>query len=276
MNSSAFFPAWKARSVLSLAVMGCAFFGPDMAWAQSDSSNTIYNRIHDYSLNHKVMRWIYGGIFVEPKNGPEAPPSAPQTERVDPFEKDKGKIVRHIEIHTLDPFGYSVDDTAQAPVNGLQRWGNRLHRKTRQRVVRNLLLVKPLQPLDPLQVTESERVIRASPFVTEARITVEPVQGAKDSVDLVILVHDKWSIDVDGEGDLSSGSVSVRERNFLGWGQAVEQQVGVVLGQPQLLLSGSHQVYNIRNSYISSNAHYSLGPDGNDIGISLQRPFYSP
>ena len=246
------------------------------ALAQTDSSSTIYQDIHKYSTKHKVTRWIYSGIFVEPKDAEEPPPSAPKTVRVDPFLKYKGKVVRHIEIRTFDPFGYSVEDTALTPVSDLQRWGNQLHRKTRERIVRNLLLVKSEKPLDPLQATESERVIRTSPFVTEARIIVLPVAGAKDSVDLLVLVHDKWSIDLDGEADLTSASGRLREKNFMGWGQAVEQRVGYVLGEPQLYLSGSHQVYNIRNSYVSSYAHYALRPDGDDLGFSFQRPFYSP
>jgi len=276
MSPAASFPAWILRSVTSVVILLFSLLGPLTVHAQADSSSTIYQDIHDYSLKHKVTRWIYSGIFVKPKSAEEPPASAPRTERVDPFLKDKGKIVRHIEIHTLDPFGYSVDDTTQAPVNGLQHLGNRLHRKTRERIARNLLLLQPLQPLDPLQATESERVLRASPFITDARIIVEPVVGAKDSVDLLVLVHDKWSIDVDGEGDLSGGSVRVRERNLLGWGQGLEQQLGTQLGEPQLYFSGSHQVYNIRSSRISSYAHYSLSPDGDDLGISLQRPFYSP
>lgn len=253
-----------------------ALFGPLRTAAQKDTASTIYKDIHDYSRKHKVMRWIYSGIFVEPKDAEEAPPSAPRTERVDPFKKYKGKVVRHIEVRTFDPFGYSVDDTAMAPVNGLQRLGDRLHRKTRPRIVQNLLLTKPLQPLDPLQVSESERVLRASPFVTDARIIVRPVKGTRDSVDLLVLVHDKWSIDVSGEADLSSASALVRERNLLGWGQRVEQRVAYVLDQPQLSFSGAHEVYNIRKSHISSHVHYSLGPDGNDLGFSFQRPFYSP
>ena len=246
------------------------------AGAQTDSTPTIYQNLHKYSLKHKVTRWIYSGIFVEPKSAEEPPPSAPRTERVDPFMKYKGRIVRHIGIRTLDPFGFSVDDTAQAPVNALQTWGNRLHRKTRPLIVRNLLLVKPYQPLDPLQVSESERVLRASPFVNDARIVVEPVENMTDSVDLLVLVHDKWSIDVSAEADLTSASARLREKNFLGWGQGVEQRVGYVLSEPKLYLSGSHEVYNIRNSHISSYAHYSLSPDGNDLGFSLQRPFFSP
>lgn len=244
--------------------------------AQTDSSTTLYQDIHKYSLKNKVTRWIYSGIFVEPKDAEEPPPSAPHTERVDPFKKYKGKVIRHIEVRTLSPFGYSVDDTTQAPVNTVQGWGNQLHRNTRPRIVRNLILVKPMQPLDPLQVSESERVLRASPFVNDARIIVQPVVDAKDSVDLLVLVHDKWSIDVSGEADLTSASARIHEKNFLGWGQSVEQSVGYVLGEPELYLSGSHEVYNIRSSHVATYAHYSLGPDGDDLGFSVQRPFFSP
>lgn len=256
-----------------MVITACCLFALQLL-AQQDSS--LYQDIHKYSLKNKVTRWIYGGIFVEPKEDDEPPPSAPRTVRVDPFRKYKGKIVRHIRVRTLDPFGYSVDDTARVPVNTLQKWGNQLHRTTRPRIVRNLLLVGPLEPLDPLQVSESERVLRASPFVNDARIIVQPVVNAKDSVDLLVLVHDKWSIDVSGEADLTSASFRIREKNFLGWGQSVEQRVGYVLGEPKVHLSGSHEVYNFRRSHISSYAHYSLSPDGDDLGFSLQRPFFTP
>ena len=259
------------RLALVLVFLGLS----TLVGAQTDST-TFYQNIHKYSLKHKVTRWIYSGIFVEPKSAEESPPSAPQTERVDPFKKYKGRIVRHIDVRTLDPFGYSVDDTAQAPVNTLQRWGDQLHRNTRPRIIRNLLLVKPMQPLDPLQVSESERVLRTSPFVNDARIVVQPVVNAKDSVDLLVLVHDKWSIDVSGEADLTSASARIREKNFMGWGQSVEQRMGYVLSEPKLYLSGSHEIYNFRKTHISSYAHYSLSPDGDDLGFSLQRPFFSP
>lgn len=244
--------------------------------AQSDSTPDLYKNIHKYSLKHKVTRWIYSGIFVEPKKEEEAPASTPRTERVDPYHKYKGKIIRHIDVRTMDPFGYSVDDTAQAPVSIVQTWGNRLHRKTRPRIVRNLLLVKPLHRLDPLEVSESERVIRASPFVTDARIIVEPVEGSRDSVDLLVFVHDKWSIDVDGEADLTSASVRIRDKNLLGWGQSIQQRVGYKLGETELYLAGSHEVYNFRKSHISTNAYYSMSPDADNLGFSIQRPFYSP
>lgn len=243
--------------------------------AQQDTA-AIYRRIHDYSGKHKLTRWIYSGIFVPPQSAPEPPASAPVTVRVDPFQRYAGKVVRRIAIRTFDPFGYSVDDTTLAPVNRVQRIGNDLHRKTRQVVVRNLLLEKPGQRLDPLKVSESERVLREQPFVNEARILVEPVAEAPDSVDLLVLVHDKWSIDASGEASLNGASGTIRERNFLGYGQSIEQGLGFALGQPKLSASGTHQVYNIGRSHISSNLSYSVAPGLNSMGASLQRPFFSP
>lgn len=266
-------PARFLRLLAAALLLGA---GAAPAHAQTDSTAGIYEDIHEFARQRKFTRWIYSGIFVEPKAAEEPPASAPRTQRVNPFLKDQGKVIRHIEVRTLDPFGFSVDDTARSPVNTLQAWGNGLHRKTRPRVVRNLLLVGPRQPLDPLRMSESERVLRASPFITDARILVRPVEGARDSVDLLVLVHDKWSIDVDGEADLSGASGRIRDRNFLGWGQSLQQRVGFEPGVPQLELSGSHEVYNVRKSRISTLAQYAVGPAGGSMGLSLQRPFYSP
>lgn len=245
------------------------------AWAQSDTA-TVYDAIHEYSKKHKFMRWIYSGIFVEPRDAPEAPVSAPKSERVDAFKRFEGKMVRRIEVRTFDPFGYSVDDTTKNPVAFIQRAGNAMHRQTRPVVVRNLLLVKPGRPLDPLEVSESERVLRTQPFVNDARIVAQPVAAAPDSLDLLVLVHDKWSIGASGSADLSSADGKLSERNFLGLGQSLEQGVGYTLGEKQPRLNGSHEVYNIGRTHISSLLAYHTGPDANGLSASLQRPFYSP
>jgi len=262
--------------MLSLAIVLLLSAWPNHAHAQADSTAQIYKDIHEYSLKNKLTRWIYSGIFVEPKAAEEPPASAPRTERVNPFLKDRGKVIRHIAVRTMDPFGFSVDDTTRLPVNTLQTWGNGLHRKTRPRLVKNLLLVESMQQLDPLRMSESERALRASPHINDARILVQPVEGERDSVDLLVLVHDKWSIDVDGEADLTSASGRIRDRNFMGWGQSLQQRVGFEPGVPQLDLSGSHEVYNVRRSRVSTLAQYAVGPEGGRLGISLQRPFYSP
>lgn len=245
------------------------------SFGQADSAK-IYQEIHNYSQRHKFTRWIYSGIFVPPKAAPEPPPTAPVTVRVDPFRQYEGKVVRQITVRSFDPFGYSVDDTSMAPVNLVQRWGNILHRTTRPIVIRNLLLAKALKPLIPLQLSESERVLRASPNVNDARIIVEPVPDAPDSVDLLVLVHDEWSLNFSGQASPNSASGSIQEKNFLGLGQSLEQGLGLTQGESRPDLWGSHQVYNMGQSHISSSVTYAKGPSANNLGISMQRPFYSP
>lgn len=250
----------------------CFLLGSQLGSAQGDSTR-IYDRIHQWSEKNKVTRWIYSGIFVPPRDEAEPAPQAPRTRRVNPFIRYEGKVVRHIAVHTFDPFGYSVDDTTRRPVSGLQAWGNSLHRSTRASVVRDLLLVRPMRPLDPLQLSESERVLRTQAYVNDARIEVRPVAGTKDSVDLVVLVHDRWSIDADAEGDLGGGSVRLRERNLMGWGQTLEQRLGVHLDRPQLDWVAQHQVPNIGRTYVSGRLDAAITADGDRLGVALDRPF---
>lgn len=254
--------------VLMLLLQGAAA-------AQTDSTK-LYNEIHDWAQKRKFTRWIYEGVFVPPRDEPEPARTAPATRRVNPFLRYKGRMVRHIEVRTFDPFGYSVDDTTQHPVNWPQRWADRLHRRTRPHIARNLLLVKEGEPLDPLKASESERLLRAQPYVNDARIEVLPVPGEKDLVDLLVLVHDRWSIVLDVEGDLSGGSVRLEERNLMGWGHLLSNRAAVQLGRPKVEWAGSHQVYNIGRSFGGSRVYGSTTTDEDAVGFSYDRPFYSP
>ncbi|HEY0976385.1 MAG TPA: hypothetical protein VGE21_02855 [Flavobacteriales bacterium] len=250
-------------------------FSAERSAAQSDSTS-LYRKIHEWSNKRKFTQWIYSGIFVPPRDEDEPPPKAPATRRVNPFIKYKGRVVRNIQVHTFDPFGFSVDDTTKRPVSGLQGWGNALHRRTRERIARNVLIVKPMRRLDPLEVSESERVLRTQPYINDARIEVKPVPGTRDSVDLVVLVHDRWSVVGDAEGDLSGGTVEFGERNLMGWGHSLQQELGVEIGRPQLAWNASHEVFNIGRSYMASRTYAAITPEQDMLGFSLNRPFYSP
>ena len=261
------------RSLCHLLVL-CVLSLSSPSWAQDDSL-AIYQKIEQYADKRKVTRWIYDAIFVTPV--PDDAPIAQEKprRRVDPNIKFKNKVIRSIDVRVFDPFGFSVDDTTTAPTNLLQKTGNRLHRRTRDRIIRNLLLVQPFDALDPLKIAESERVLRASPMVNDAALRVVRVAGSKDSVDVIVVVQDKWNIDVSGEGDLGGASATFRDRNFLGWGQELEQRVVYANGGPKLELDGHHSIYNIKRSYISSTLSYSTTADVDRLGLAFDRSFYS-
>lgn len=259
----------------------CAFFlfAPVITQAQHDETDTsaVYRKLHRYAQRYKVTRWVYEGIFVEPVEGEvEAKPVVGKKVRVDPYRKYKGKVIRRIEMTVNDPFGYSVDDTVSRPVSGIQRMGNRLHRRTRPWVLRGLLLMKVHDRLDPLELSESERLLRTSPAVNDARIAVHPVQGSKDSVDVLVYVLDKWTIDADGDISTTDAEVQLRDRNFLGYGQEIEQITRFTLGSDQPELNGRYGVYNIARSYIGTSVSYFTSPAQDQVSGQVSRSFYSP
>ena len=266
-------PAIREGSLRGLALFLSLF--PILSSVAQTDSIQIYRNIERYAEKRKVTRWIYDAIFVTPVSDEEPVAKELPQRRVDPNLKHKGKVVRRIDVHVLDPFGYSVLDTAQSPTNLIQRAGNSLHRRTRANVVRGLLLVHPLDTLDPLRISESERVLRASPMVNDATVRVVPIRGTRDSVDVFVLVHDKWNIDVSGEADLSSGSVTLRDLNFLGWGHQLAQRVAFVSNSPEVELEGTHAIYNIKRSYIRSTLSYSTSSEVDRAAFSLDRGFYS-
>jgi len=262
--------AFRLLSVI-IVVLACT----NISSAQEDST-ALYRKIHDYSQKRKVTRWIYEAIFAQPDFNRKPPAPKTPSRRVNPVERYRGKIVRSIQITVTDPFGYSVDDTTKAPVAWIQKAGNSMHKRTRGYVIRQLLLVQRFDSLDPLRIAESERLLRASPVVNDARIVVHRAQRSRDSVDVFVVVHDKWNYDLSIEGDLTSASTTARDRNFLGLGQELEQRVVYGPGFERPELSGKHRVYNIENSFISSLLEYSTSVATDRVGLNFDRPFYSP
>lgn len=244
--------------------------------ARSQDTTGIYHDIERFSAKRKFTRWIYGGIFVEPEQG-EAPP-APGTppRRTDPLLPYSGRIVRNVEILVLDPFGFDLSDSSAFATAWIQHAGNFLHRTTREYLVREFVLVKANEAFDPLKAAESERLLRAAPMVTDARVFVVPVPGSKDSIDVHVLVLDKWSLEAWGEIGGDAGSITLLDRNLMGLGQ--ELRIRQAFGLERLVeqFDASHAVYNITGTYISSLLEYSKNELTERVALRFDRPFYSP
>lgn len=265
------FPLPWLRRLLVTALLSL----PLLAHGQQDST-AIYKKIERISRKHALTRLLYGSVFVPTTADEAPPPTRSGKRRSDPNARYKGRIVRQVIVRVFDPFGYSVDDTTEHHITWSQRTGNALHRSTRPHIIRNLLLVHPADTLDPLSLSESERVLRASPIVNDARVYAQPVKGQRDSVDVVVLVLDKWSIGAEGAADLGSVDLSLTERDLLGLGQELQQGFSHDLGSSRVDLFGHHSIYNIGRSYVSSRLYYATSAPLDQVGFSLDRPFYSP
>lgn len=232
----------------------------------------IYNRIRNYSKKNKFTQTMHKMFFRSKKPKKKEELLVP----IDSTHYD-GKIIRKINIITLDPFGYSVADTTQMPKNWGERTGNRLHLKTKKIAIYNLLLFKRNTPYDTYKILESERLIRAQRYVTAVRISNQTVGAASDSVDVTIRVLDSWS--TIPRFSISSNQVSVgfKEKDFFGSGQQLEYRFTNRFDDGRNANEATYTVPNIKNTYIGTVLHYKMDLDNNYIkSIDVERDFYSP
>ena len=152
----------------------------DFAFAQKTpakiDSTKVYKSIESFSLQSKFTRFAYQFFFkpVTPNTSKKSSrKKAYKTLKQKPYSAFEGKIIRHINIETLDPFKFSIADTVVRPPGFISVYGNKFHIITQRITIRNLLLIRQNQVFDSLLVKESERLVRQRRFVTEVSFFVD-------------------------------------------------------------------------------------------------------
>ncbi|PKP34412.1 MAG: hypothetical protein CVU00_07055 [Bacteroidetes bacterium HGW-Bacteroidetes-17] len=252
----------------------------DTAFAQDSNAKTdstkLYGNIESYSNRSRFNKFLYRLIFK-----PVAPSSkikkVYKKEIQKPYSSFEGKIIRHINIETLDPFGYSVADTNEVSQNFLFKTGNSLHIKSKHITIRNLLLIRQNQKFDSLLVKESERLVRSQAYVHDVSFYVKAISKNSDSVDVFIRELDNWSIAP--VVDLSSSRVTftVTDKNFLGFGHKFRNEYTWYHSSGDDAFNTNYFIPNIRNTYINANLNYGTGQFKNlTRSFAIDRPFFSP
>lgn len=253
----------------------------DTAFAQAisspkDSTQYIYENIEDYSDRSKFTRFMFR-LFFKPVT-----PDLSQIKKnkrliQKPYSTFEGKIIRNINIITLDPFGNSIGDSVSSSQNFITRTGNNFHIQTKESTIRNLLLIRKNQSFDALRVKESERLVRSMSYITDVRFYVDMVPESPDSVDISIRELDKWSLIPGGSSSASRNIFNLIDNNFLGLGHEFENNLVWNNSTGDYAFKTKYFVPNFRNTYINSTLQYGNDENGNYIkSIAIDRPFFSP
>jgi hypothetical protein len=127
-----------------------------------------------------------------------------------PAHRPDGQRVRRIEVVRAEVF---------QPGDPVPLWLNRLHRLTRERVVRQAITLQEGDVFDELAWRDAERQLRvANTFSVALVLPVET--GEPGWIDVVVVTRDVWSLlptwFIAGAGVVTSATVGVVETNFLG------------------------------------------------------------
>ncbi len=172
-----------------------------------------------------TSRWTVSAALVCAGPVVHHPASAQETSDLGAEQVCEGPVVARIfvENHTI----YSpVPDTAGSAgwtrrfTDWLRSMANRAHRRTARGFIEGELLFEAGDCFDPLLLEESERILRALPFISES--DVYAVQVNEREVHVVVDTRDEWTLKLGGRVEfdqrLRITQLSFTEENLMGTG----------------------------------------------------------
>ncbi len=234
------------------------------------------------SLEHKADRsnWsqqLHDIVITEPKN-PNNTDSIITEVSSSTFISHGGKFIRSIKYTILEPFGPSIFDTSGVASTQIEKFANDMHRVTQDRVINNHLLFQQGDILDPNEFADNERVLRELPFVQDVRIHIIDAQPGSDSVDVLILVKDNFSIGVGGAlYDYDAGRANIFDKNLFGLGHELHM-VFHWDGQRSPWLGNEifYIVNNMGGSFINAKLRYAQIFESETYELEFTRRFFTP
>ena len=166
---------------------------------------------------------LWPALAAETSLAQEARSDAP------PVQDCEGALITRVFLDNHSIYDAPEPDTSgtQGLVPRFSNWArsvaNRLHRRTRPGFIERELLFRAGDCLEPLMLEESERLLRALPFIAEA--DVYPVPIGEDEVHVVVDTRDDWTLKLDVRGDwddrLRLTHVGLTEENLWGTGTLI-------------------------------------------------------
>ncbi len=161
------------------------------------------------------------------------------------------------------------------------RFANRLHVRTRERIVRNDLLFESGDPVDYELIAQTERNLRDLPFLRDARLETTDVDsdgdGATDHVNIRVTTWDRWTlsprIDFQQVEDRTLWELGASEKNLFGFGKAITFSHRQNLDRTIDRLTYDDQ--QLFHTNITLTGTLSQLSDGYDRLLLIDRPFLS-
>jgi hypothetical protein len=180
-----------------------------------------------------------------------------------------GEFISDVSIVTHAPYEELGTRWWEAPL----RLATDLHVTTQQGVIRRFLIVRPGRPCIERERAESERILRAQPFIADASIAVIP--DSEGTVTLLVETRDELTPVIGGR---TSGAritgIKLGEGNLLGsgtyiageWHDGTTRDTYVVRGIDHQFL-GRH--------YVLAGSYARRDHDMGDWSADLTHPFFS-
>ena len=228
------------------------------------------------SKGRRTVTWCLAALVIlsvraaaeTPPVAEEVPPGCPVSSAQ--LERD-GYRIGHIEVENLNVFDLDHPEEDRA----LFRLMNRLHVLTRPSVIRRQLLFEEGDAFDAQALEESERILRQTAYLYDARVIVADCDA--ESVDIEVRTQDVWTLkpgfSLSRSGGESRFGLDIQEENFLGRGGSIHYQRRVDSERRSTEVGYSDR--NLGGRWLSLDTTIADNSDGHVFFFGLERPFYS-
>lgn len=184
-------------------------------------SETFYDSLAKRAEKTRITRELHELLIRKKSRGPVIDSVMIKSE--DSFKPFAGAVIRKITIHQVDLLEGSVLDTALRATSAVGKFVNRLHADTRDAVIRNNLLFRSGDHVNPYQLADNERLLRQFRTIRDARIYLYPAEDAPGAVDVLVVTQDVASVGASGAlASLGNFNIDLYDINILGYAKQLE------------------------------------------------------
>jgi hypothetical protein len=193
-----------------------------------------------------------------------------------PYMKYQGKIIREINIQTLDVTGAKNIPAKFKAKRMLDTLFDAVHITTKHRVIRNNLLFDVSDTINPYLLADNEKNLRELSFIQDARIYIDTATAHGDSVDVYVVTKDLWTMGLIFTSFPGHWyRYSIFDANFLGYGQRLQFfALQKEERYPHWGYGVGYSKNNIRGSFIDLSMGYSNMNGGPRVGPEEEESFY--
>lgn len=262
------------------------FFDCYFLFAQTDSVTFINTRKHlitDSLYNYISKPWIDSLIkrlnykIKIINNSHEKISSDKKSKDTESLEKYNESVIRNLYIYVLDVFGPTIDNISKKPSNFLENFGNKIHIKTSEKIIKNNLLIKEGDKYNQKLIEENERVLRTLSFIEDAKFVVYNYDSLTNQVDVILLVKDLWPIGVGMElNNVYEGNLNIWNKNLFGYGREFGNTFSWnTLKSNNIGYEGNYFLSNISGTFIDAKLKYLENFKTRSYGLDIERNFIS-
>jgi hypothetical protein len=249
-------------------------------FGQDKPDTTKVEKVIESIKDGKVSQRIMKSITRKSRGNPMG--AVKSEDAFIPFE---GKIIRKIHTRHIG-FDKTVYDTTRNIQSVITRIGNALHSNSKDWLIKDNLFVRENKPLSPFKLADNERYLRDLDFILDARFYVVPLSHTKDSVDLVVLTRDVFSIGgTFNPRNATTTRFKIYDTNLAGWGQRLQFNGLIEDGRnPAFTYEAMYRKNSIAGTFINGTVGYTQLNTGSSYGeeeekayyLKLDRPLVSP